>query len=51
MEAIDWWSTYGRKTSQWANIARKVLSWPITSSSSKQNWSVYSYKETHWTGK
>jgi hypothetical protein len=26
MEAIDWWSTYGRKTSQWANIARKVLS-------------------------
>ncbi|KAL4569591.1 hypothetical protein LXL04_025232 [Taraxacum kok-saghyz] len=43
MDAIDWWSTYGAETPELAEVARKVLSQPITSSSAERNWSTYSY--------
>ncbi|KAL7595929.1 hypothetical protein Lser_V15G28975 [Lactuca serriola] len=43
MEAIDWWSTYGVETPELADVAKKVLSQPISSSSAERNWSTYSY--------
>lgn len=43
MDAIDWWSTYGSETPELAEIAKKVLSQPISSSSAERNWSTYSY--------
>ncbi|KAJ9543423.1 hypothetical protein OSB04_023130 [Centaurea solstitialis] len=43
MEAIDWWATYGAETSELADVAIKVLSQPISSSSAERNWSTYSY--------
>ncbi|XP_076916066.1 uncharacterized protein LOC143575638 [Bidens hawaiensis] len=42
MEAIDGWSTYGAKTPELAEVAKKVLSQPISSSSAERNWSTYS---------
>ncbi|XP_038709524.1 uncharacterized protein LOC120004292 [Tripterygium wilfordii] len=43
MDAIDWWSTYGSETPELAEVAKKVLSQPISSSSAERNWSTYSY--------
>lgn len=43
MDAIDWWSTYGSETPDLAEVALKVLSQPISSSSAERNWSTYSY--------
>ncbi|KAE8704288.1 hypothetical protein F3Y22_tig00110458pilonHSYRG00438 [Hibiscus syriacus] len=43
MEAIDWWSTYGAETPKLAEVAKKILSQPISSSSAERNWSTYSY--------
>ncbi|KAJ9567783.1 hypothetical protein OSB04_003749 [Centaurea solstitialis] len=43
MDPIDWWSTYGSETSELAEVAKKVLSQPISSSSAERNWSTYSY--------
>ena len=43
MNAIDWWSSYGAETSELAEVAKKVLSQPISSSSAERNWSTYSY--------
>ena len=43
MDAIDWWSTYGSETPQLAEVAKKILSQPVSSSSAKRNWSTYSY--------
>ncbi|XP_076930748.1 uncharacterized protein LOC143595669 [Bidens hawaiensis] len=43
MDAIDWWATYGSETPELAEVAKKVLSQPITSSSAEKNWSTYSY--------
>ncbi|KAK9048331.1 hypothetical protein SSX86_032706 [Deinandra increscens subsp. villosa] len=43
MEAIDWWSTYGSETPELAEVAKKILSQPISSSSAERNWSTYSY--------
>ncbi|KAJ8428428.1 hypothetical protein Cgig2_003130 [Carnegiea gigantea] len=43
MDPIDWWSTYGSETSELAEVAKKVLSQPVSSSSAKRNWSTYSY--------
>ncbi|KAJ9537245.1 hypothetical protein OSB04_029978 [Centaurea solstitialis] len=43
MDSIDWWSTYGFETPDLAEVAKKVLSQPISSSSAKRNWSSYSY--------
>ena len=43
MDAIDWWSTYGAETPELAEVAKKVLSQPISSSSAERNWSTYSY--------
>ena len=43
MDAIDWWSTYGAETPELAEVAKKVLSQPITSLSAERNWSTYSY--------
>ncbi|KAJ9567450.1 hypothetical protein OSB04_003416 [Centaurea solstitialis] len=43
LDAIDWWSTYGSETRELAEVAKKVLSQPISSSSAERNWSTYSY--------
>ncbi|PWA81484.1 hypothetical protein CTI12_AA186260 [Artemisia annua] len=43
MDAIEWWSTYGSETPELAEVAKKVLSQPISSSSAERNWSTYSY--------
>jgi hypothetical protein len=43
MNPIDWWSTYGAETPELAEVAKKVLSQPISSSSAERNWSTYSY--------
>ncbi|KAJ9538361.1 hypothetical protein OSB04_031094 [Centaurea solstitialis] len=43
MEAIDWWATYGAETPELADVAKKVLSQPISSLSAERNWSTYSY--------
>lgn len=43
MDSIDWWSTYGSETPKLAEIAKKVLSQPISSSLAERNWSTYSY--------
>ncbi|KAF2302566.1 hypothetical protein GH714_037795 [Hevea brasiliensis] len=43
MDSIDWWSTYGSETPELAEVAKKVLSQPISSSSAERNWSTYSY--------
>ncbi|KAK2457259.1 hypothetical protein QL285_004554 [Trifolium repens] len=43
MDAIDWWSTYGSETPELAEVAKKVLSQPISSSSAERSWSTYSY--------
>lgn len=43
MDSIDWWSSYGSETPELAEVAKKVLSQPISSSSAERNWSTYSY--------
>ncbi|KAF2315478.1 hypothetical protein GH714_039842 [Hevea brasiliensis] len=43
MDSIDWWSTYGSETPELAEVAKKILSQPISSSSAERNWSTYSY--------
>ncbi|KAJ9538755.1 hypothetical protein OSB04_031488 [Centaurea solstitialis] len=43
MDAIDWWSNYGSETPELAEVAKKVLSQPISSSSAERNWSTYAY--------
>ncbi|XP_004513749.2 uncharacterized protein [Cicer arietinum] len=43
MDSIDWWSMYGSETSELAEVAKKVLSQPISSSSAERTWSTYSY--------
>lgn len=43
MDPIDWWSTYGSETPELAEVAKKVLSQPVSSSSAERNWSTYSY--------
>ena len=43
MNAIDWWFTYGSETPNLNEVAKKVLSQPISSSSAERNWSTYSF--------
>ncbi|KAI3816967.1 hypothetical protein L1987_10752 [Smallanthus sonchifolius] len=43
MDVIDWWATYGAETPELAEVAKKILSQPISSSSAERNWSTYSY--------
>ncbi|KAK8573379.1 hypothetical protein V6N13_100179 [Hibiscus sabdariffa] len=43
MSPISWWSTYGSKTPELVEIAIRVLSQPISSSSTERVWSTYSY--------
>lgn len=43
MSPISWWSTYGAETPQLSEIAIKILSQPISSSSAERVWSTYSY--------
>ncbi|KAK1352226.1 hypothetical protein POM88_053490 [Heracleum sosnowskyi] len=43
MSPISWWSTYGAETPELSEIAMKVLSQPISSSSAERVWSTYSY--------
>ncbi|KAM0918640.1 hypothetical protein ACQ4PT_008727 [Festuca glaucescens] len=43
MNAIDWWFTYGSETPNLSEVAKKVLSQPISSSSAERNWSTYSF--------
>ena len=43
MAAIEWRATYGSESPELAEVARKVLSQPITTSSTERNWSTYSY--------
>ncbi|GKC04516.1 hAT dimerization domain, ribonuclease H-like domain protein [Tanacetum coccineum] len=43
MDPIDWWSTYDSETPELAEIAKKVLSQPVSSSSAERNWSTYSF--------
>ncbi|KAL6511649.1 hypothetical protein OROGR_021246 [Orobanche gracilis] len=43
MSPISWWSTYGAETPQLSNVAIKILSQPISSSSAERVWSTYSY--------
>jgi len=42
MSHIAWWSTYGSHIPKLANVAKKVLSQPISSSSAERTWSTYS---------
>ncbi|KAK8634108.1 hypothetical protein V6N13_014937 [Hibiscus sabdariffa] len=41
MDAIDWWSIYGSQTPELAEVAKKVLSQPISFSSAERAWSTY----------
>lgn len=43
MSPISWWSTYGAETPELAEIAIKVLSQPISSSSAERVWSTYAF--------
>jgi hypothetical protein len=43
MNAIDWWFNYGSQTPHLNEVAKKVLSQPISSSSAERNWSTYSF--------
>ncbi|GJT31913.1 putative hAT dimerization domain, ribonuclease H-like superfamily protein [Tanacetum coccineum] len=43
IDAVDWWSTYGSETPELTDVAKKVLSQPISSSYAERNWSTYSY--------
>ncbi|XP_023732147.1 uncharacterized protein LOC111879951 [Lactuca sativa] len=43
MDTIDWWATYGAETSDLADVAKRVLSQSISSSSTERNWSIYSH--------
>ena len=43
MKPIDWWSNYGSETPNLSELALRVLSQPISSSSAERNWSTYSY--------
>ncbi|GMI98610.1 hypothetical protein like AT5G33406 [Hibiscus trionum] len=43
MDAIDWWSIYGSQTPELAEVVKKVLSQPISSSSAERAWSTYGH--------
>ncbi|WOG95402.1 hypothetical protein DCAR_0414720 [Daucus carota subsp. sativus] len=43
MSPISWWSTYGSETLELTDIALKVLSQPISSSSAERVWRTYSF--------
>jgi hypothetical protein len=43
MSPIDWWFSYGGETPELAEVAKKILSQPISSSSAKRNWSTYAF--------
>lgn len=43
MDPIDWWSTYGSETPELQEVAVRILSQPVSSSSAERNWSTYSY--------
>ncbi|KAK8662637.1 hypothetical protein V6N13_024528 [Hibiscus sabdariffa] len=43
IDAIDWWSIYGSQTPELAEVAKKVLSQPISSSSAERAWSTYGH--------
>ncbi|OMO51384.1 hypothetical protein COLO4_37694 [Corchorus olitorius] len=43
MDAIEWWSTYGSETPKLMEVAKIVLSQPISSSSTERAWNTYSY--------
>ena len=43
MDAIDWWKTYGSKAPNLAEVAVRILSQPISSSSAKRICSTYEY--------
>lgn len=43
VKPMDRWSSYGLETPKLAEIAKKVLSQPISNSSTKRNLSTYSY--------
>jgi len=43
MSPIAWWSTYGSQTPELADVAKKVLSQPISNSSPERIWSTYWY--------
>ncbi|KAL4563954.1 hypothetical protein LXL04_028003 [Taraxacum kok-saghyz] len=43
MDPIDWWATYGADTPDLADVAKRVLSQPISSSSAERNLSTYSH--------
>lgn len=43
MDAIDWWTFYGSETPELADVAKRILSQPISSSSAERIWSTYQY--------
>jgi hypothetical protein len=43
MNAIDWCFNYGSTIPNLSEVAKKVLSQPISSSSAERNWSTYSF--------
>lgn len=43
MSPTSWWYKYGAETPQLSEIALKILSQPISSSSAERLWSTYSY--------
>ncbi|KAE8793587.1 hypothetical protein D1007_31746 [Hordeum vulgare] len=43
MNATEWWFNYGSQTPTLSEVAKKVLSQPISSSSAERNWSTYSF--------
>nr|KAJ0205113.1 hypothetical protein LSAT_V11C500248400 [Lactuca sativa] len=42
MDVIDWWSSYGLEIPELFDVAKRVLSHPISNSSTERNWSTYS---------
>jgi len=43
MDAIDWWEAYGSKAPNLVEVAVRILSQPISSSSAKRICSTYEY--------
>ncbi|KAE8774221.1 hypothetical protein D1007_53378 [Hordeum vulgare] len=43
MNAKEWWFNYGSQTPTLSEVAKKVLSQPISSSSAERNWNTYSF--------
>uniref|UniRef100_A0A0E0QH06 HAT C-terminal dimerisation domain-containing protein n=1 Tax=Oryza rufipogon TaxID=4529 RepID=A0A0E0QH06_ORYRU len=43
MEPIEWWCSYGSETPELAEVVKRVLSQPISSSSAERIWGTYQF--------